>query len=105
MPLMGALLFSTFVFATDTLITLPEVLAEPSGQRNGLVLDLIGLACGWGFNLCIGVPVMACIAFTKAFYVAVPMGLLHMGVVRYLAKDDRSASPTRAEPGTVLHSS
>ena len=82
LPIFGALAYSSLVLLTDLLVS-PELLPESLERGHE---GVIGLVVGLGFTFVIGIPIVAGIALLKAFYIAVPMSLLHVGVLSYYGK-------------------
>ena len=79
-PVATAFAFSSFVYvaeALDYLLRTDNALGPVAAffdQFEDLVL-----------MYCIGVPVVATVALEQSFYVALPMGLLHVGAITFLS--------------------
>jgi hypothetical protein len=79
-PLAIAFAFSSFVYVADTIDYLGRT-DNPRGPVAAFFDQIEGLVLVY----CIGVPVEAEIALEQSYYVAFPMGLLHMGVIAFLS--------------------
>jgi hypothetical protein len=79
-PVAIALAFSSFVYVADTL----DYLARTDNPR-GPVAAFFDQIEGLVLVYCIGVPVQAEVALEQAYYVAFPMGLLHVGAIAFLS--------------------
>jgi hypothetical protein len=70
------------VLATDLASSLPELVSSPGCNPEGPVPGLFGLVAGVGCMFLIGVPAMATLFYTSAFFVSAPMGLLRVELAR-----------------------
>jgi hypothetical protein len=100
-----ALTFSLLVFTTDELLTLPQTLAieNPEGPVSGA----LGLLFDWVAMGFVGVPFVALCALEKSFYVAMPMGLLHVGTLILMSRNHSHGTerPAGVSPYVVRRTS
>lgn len=90
LPVLGALVYTASVLATDLLIITPDLLSDLDKNPRGAIHGLIGMVMGVGFFMfLLGVPIMAMSALSNAFYVAIPMGVLHVELVTRIGRPGR----------------
>jgi hypothetical protein len=98
LPAILALVFSELVFLGELALVLPAM--DLSGNPNGPVGALFGAACFVVLGNILGVPITAAVAYVTSILVTLPMGYVHVRVLRRWA-DGRLVFLDRQEVGSA----
>lgn len=92
LPILGALFYTASILAIDLLTSLPDLFTRLDENPQGPISGFLGLVFGVGyFMFLIGVPVMTAGVLSKVWFVAFPMGILHIELATLL---DRARAAT-----------
>ncbi|MFN0207656.1 MAG: hypothetical protein ACKVS6_15220 [Planctomycetota bacterium] len=97
LPLVGAFSYSSLVFFVDMSHLIPS-LFDVSENPHGPIAGLLGLVFGVYLMYLYGVPVVTLVVYMQAFYVIIPMGLLHGELMSHINRNVNGIDRMHAPP-------
>lgn len=95
-----AFCYSALVWLVDAFIVVPSLLQELNEHPEGPGVGLIGAIFGLAATFVVGVPISAAVAIHSSYFLTLPMGALHVLVMRSIGIRQRPQSVEQAVAGS-----